>query len=177
MGRKGTKMKFELNGISLELDKETVENMLKKFDVPVSRRFKPNIGDVYWTMTNREDNDDKYIVYRYDGDKFDLTNISRGNCYRSKQDAEKADEIQIKIVKLNDMIDEFNGDWVPDWAETSQRKYELVYSHSRKEPKTVSYLAYQSYPLVKHIKSDVNTLPTEIKNLFMEISEAVNEQN
>jgi len=31
-------MKFELNGISLELDKETVENMLKKFDVPVSRR-------------------------------------------------------------------------------------------------------------------------------------------
>lgn len=170
-------MKFELNGVSIELNRQTVEGMLKKFDVPVSGRFKPNMGDVYWTMINTVSTDNKYDDYKYDNDGFDFTNISRGNCYRSKQDAEKADEIQIKIVKLNDMIDDFNGDWVPDWAETSQRKYELVYSHSRKEPKTVSYLAYQSYPLVKHIKSDVNTLPTEIKNLFMEISEAVNEQN
>ena len=167
-------MKFELNGVLLDLDKETVEGMLKKFDQFASSRFVPNYGDRYWAISNSIGDDDRYIDCLHDNDGFDLTNIARNNCYRSEEDAEKADNLQIKIVKLNDMIDEFNGDWVPDWAETSQRKYELVYSHSRKEPKTVSYLAYQSYPLVKHIKSDVNTLPTEIKNLFMEISEAIN---
>lgn len=167
-------MKFELNGVSLDLTKETVQSMLKKFDIPNNRRFKPNIGDVYWTMINTVSTDKKYDDYEYDNDRIDLTNIAHGNCYRTEEDVKKADDLQIKIVKLNDMIDDFNGDWVADWTDETQKKYELVYNHNRKEIDTAIVHTQQSYLLVKYIKNGINTLPAEIKNLLTEISEAIN---
>jgi hypothetical protein len=163
-------MKFELNGVQLDLDKETVQGMLKKFDAPASRRFKPEIGDNYWRLSGSG----VCNMEKHGGEDYDLGCIARGNCYRTRQDAIKADDLQRKIVKLNDMIDDFNGDWVADWTDETQKKYELVYNHNRKEIDTAIAHTQQGYLLVKYVKSGIDTLPTEIKNLFTEISEAIN---
>lgn len=98
-------MKFELNGVSLDLTKETVQSMLKKFDIPNNRRFKPEIGDNYWYI----DNSGRKNNTPHDMHRFDLARIARNNCYRSEEEAEKADQIKelgLRAVKLRPNVGE-----------------------------------------------------------------------
>ena len=63
----------------------------------------------------------------------DLTIIAH-NCYKSREDAEKAEAYLCALRELMAIARHLSGDWVPDWSNDAELKYCIYYNHDGSDP-------------------------------------------
>lgn len=117
--------KIKINNIEISVEEfkrlaKENEALLKEPDVK-GRYFFPKVGDVYWFINSWEG-----IKYNFNDSVFDKENISAGNCYRTKEEAELALKKQQAIVRCWKWQQE-NAYFEPDWVDNHQRKYFYKY--------------------------------------------------
>lgn len=116
--------------ISYLLEKGYVQEIKK----PRNNKFIPRFRERYYYVNNAS-----LEVFDEINTKasFDLNHIRVGNCYKTKEEAQKALDRLILLVEIREFADEYNGDWVPDWApdwrNTGQLKYHLAYNGHNEE--------------------------------------------
>lgn len=124
--------KIKINNIEISVEEfkrlaKENEALLKEPEVK-GRYFFPNVGEEYWGINSlgfvfNEKNDD---------DTTDKHNISIGNCYHTKEEAELALKKQQAIVRCWKWQQE-NAPFEPDWNNHSQDKYYYLFDHERNE--------------------------------------------
>ena len=106
-----TTLKDILQNIRTEADKALAD--LEKPEQAVDpHRFVPEYSEDYFYITDTGEIEQD-ANSNYSEDKY---RILTGNCYRTKEQAEKALEIINRIGELR-------GDWLPDWGDELQRKH------------------------------------------------------
>lgn len=93
---------------------------------PLSHFFKPGIDEEYWYISGGEVFDTNNTTGR------DAREISIGNCYRTREEAQLALDKQQALVRLWDWADE-NCYFRPDWENEEQRKYFVYYDYDMHE--------------------------------------------
>lgn len=121
-------------------DVDKLEQNLKSGSDPY--RFVPKVGEDYWFVDHHGGLD----WYGNENDDTDKHLILTGNCYRTKEQAEKALEIINRIGELR-------GDWLPDWGD---KKYK--------------YFPYKKIPEHKWYVGNSNS--TESGELYMPTKQA-----
>lgn len=56
-----------------------------------------------------------------------------GLAFKTKEEAEQHDKERILLFKLHKWAEEHNGDWTPNWNETSKAKYCVEYNNYSRE--------------------------------------------
>ncbi len=79
--------------------------------------FENSAGEILVEMFYPESPVDKYRL---------LT----GNCYRTKRDLINEQNRKVLKAKILKMLKEKNGDWIPDYEDAAQDKFELHWSHT-----------------------------------------------
>lgn len=85
--------------------------------------------------------------------------IATGNCYKTKEEAEKAREILLATQRLKVEIARLNEGWKPNWEDKDERKYYLVYDWLGEEVDAKYYPEYDlskeelSWNFCRHYKS------------------------
>lgn len=87
----------------------------------------------------------------YDGDDKRLYNI--GLYFDTKKEAEQFLKEQTLIKKIKCWAKEQQGDWKPDWSDTSQRKYYIEIDHFSKETKYDWYWDHDQLSKLPYFKS------------------------
>lgn len=108
-------MQRELDALKVEINKPEGKG-----------RFIPEIGESYYISAYGA----AYEIMNND-DRADKLFIPQGNCYRTEEEAQHALDRRITITAVNDMIDEENDGWVPDWSDFSEGKCILAYSRGK----------------------------------------------
>lgn len=87
--------------------------------------WKPEIGESYYYLING------YCLFmcKWDGNGGDELMYAVGNCYRTKEDAQRAADVTKATVRVNRRIEELNGGWVADWKNDNQKKWFLEYDY------------------------------------------------
>ena len=99
-------MNVNINGVSITLTQEQLEQIAKQ-TAKKPAVFKPKIGETYWYITMiGEVSDDKW-----DECSVDEFRLSAGLIYRTKEEAEKAKDIQFAKTRLKNAIAEANEGW------------------------------------------------------------------
>lgn len=111
-------------------DCEVNEEMVKKSIIERKGRWKPEIGEEYWCIS-----DDVYThcktwaPFRLHQRRYDL-----GNCFKTQKEAEFAREKHKVLVELQDYADLYNEREI-DWRdlESDIEKYYLTYDYNGEE--------------------------------------------
>lgn len=85
--------------------------------------WKPKMHQEYWLIT------DGGVLSKtvwLDG-ILDNVRYTNGNCYRTKEDCEQAERVQIARTTIKR-----SSDFVPDWSDANQEKWYVAYDHSEK---------------------------------------------
>lgn len=103
--------------------------------------------------------------------KLDKKTREIGNAYLSEEEAKKARDKKIAIVKVNRNIDELNWKREPDWSHTEQKKYNIHYTNSDwftvetfrsiKHPMQINYI--NSFQNAKKI---IDKMEDELRTIF-----------
>jgi hypothetical protein len=110
----------------LALLQAEVDKLKSIIDKPCSKVWEPSKKDLGYIVVG---NGDIQASANMDVSKvfFEL-----GNCYPSKELAEKAIAKQKALVRVTNKLRELEGDWEPNWKNSSQGKYTIIFHHSRK---------------------------------------------
>ena len=113
-------------------------------------RFIPEDGGKYWSVYG--DGTIQGDTF-YTTSTFDARCLTRGNCYRTEEDAQRAVDKQRLLVEIQDFADEYNGDWVADWGDREQWKRSFFYD-CVEECWEVVYVQYSFYYAEIYFKDD-----------------------
>ena len=81
----------------------------------------PQDGDVYWFVT-----DSGGIEWlRFVVDNVDKYKLARNLCFNTKEEATTYRDNDNLYVEIRQALKDANGDWVADWSDGEQRKYEI----------------------------------------------------
>lgn len=149
------------NGKRKKLIFDTFEEYKKSFQPKKLGRFIPEFQEKYWYIHTDGDT----ISFQNDGHNVDKYNISTGNCYRTRKEAQEALEKQKALVQLNDLIDEANGDWVADWSILTQPRYSPHYDYKNKKITLLSWNFLKGNTHINPIK-DTDLWTDEMARLF-----------
>lgn len=106
-------------------------------EVKETDSFVPELYQGYWRLESSVvDSNGSVTKYTYDGSQFDKWNITTGNCYRTKEEAEHAKEVILFKAEYFKFIREENEKvgWVCDWSDPDQDKYYSSWVHDANEP-------------------------------------------
>ena len=111
-------------------------------------RWKPEHGEEYWYISSTKP---KYTTF-FANNVYDEKAVATGNCYQTKELAQKAFDRQLAIVRVNDRIDELNDGWEMVW-DLRAMAYTIVYSNSRKEFETDDFICYSIPSVIKYLST------------------------
>ena len=114
--KKITHLEIELTKV-----KEIAEAMKKRVDG--GGVFQPEDGEEYWFISDAGGTFDSQWVDWVDT-RIDEGRYAIGNCYSTRQSAEDA----VRVLKLVQKARESQGDFVPDWEDSTQPKYLLSFN-------------------------------------------------
>ena len=121
---------------------------VEKYEEVQSGRFKPKMGERFWT------NDFIAISPHWClwGDSsYDKAKLSLGLCFRTEEECQAYINYQQVVVRVNDKIDELNKGWVADWGDGSEYKWSIFYDGDYGSEATSSF----NHPTILHkMKSD-----------------------
>jgi len=80
--------------------------------------------------------------------------VASGNCYQTKELAQKAFERQLAIVRVNNRIDELNDEWEMEWNGCGGGRI-IFYAHDSERFDTIWFDSYQCCTIVNLCKTDV----------------------
>jgi len=103
--------------------KEVREEMEKPKQVSVRRRA--DVGHRYWTLSDLG----RVINSLEKGDSTDDRRFDIGNYYITFEVAKKARDRQLAYVRIVDALREAEGDWVVDWGDDTQWKFNPTFCH------------------------------------------------
>ena len=88
-------------------------------------RWKPDAGDYLYA-----DNGFGTIRgYYWDGNRGSKSMYLLGNVYKTEEEAQYEVDRRKAIVAVNDIIDELNDGWEPDWSDPRELKYFATYGY------------------------------------------------
>lgn len=122
--------------------KARLASMEAELAKPKSKRFAPEYGQDYWYIGS----DGSYYATRWDNDKVDNLRLACGNCYETKEAAQKATDKQFATVRVLNKLRELEGDWVADWNDSSQEKYTICFDYGNKIFRTYFWWSNQWSP-------------------------------
>ena len=111
-------MNIDINGVSITLTQDQLEQIAQQ-TAKKSTIYIPEIDQKYWCI----DLNGFIIEYCWVGNKFDKAVLDYGNVYKTREEAEKARDIQLAKVRLRNAIAEANGNWIPDWNDEQLTKF------------------------------------------------------
>lgn len=127
-----------------------------------------------------EDIDDYYFTDKY-GDSYILNGFStefvyshylRGLAFKTKEEAKRYDKERVLLFKLHKWAEEHNGDWTPNWNETSKAKYCVEYNNYSGEFIVDYYSGIFTFSKLPYFKSKeiaeqfIEEFGDEIKEVF-----------
>ena len=114
-----TELQKKITHLEIELTevKEMAVAMKKRADGGV---FKPDGGEKYWCISGAGG------VYEgwWNNHQVDHNRYAIGNCFPTEQSAKDA----VRVLKLTQKARESQGDFVPDWEDSTQNKYLLSFN-------------------------------------------------
>ena len=143
-----TELQKKITHLETELTevKEKVEEL--KNSIADGGVFKPEDGEEYWFISDAGGTFDSQWVDWVDT-RIDEGRYAIGNCYSTRQSAEDA----VRALKLIQKARESQGDFVPDWEDSTQHKYTLHFENNgiwvgsnflRNLTPTLGYWGYES---------------------------------
>lgn len=103
----------------LEAELAEVKEMAVAMKKKVDGVFKPEYGEDYWYISA----EGTTFVDNWGGDSIECAQYAIGNCFPTEQAAEDA----VRVLKLIQKARESQGEFVPDWEDTTQYKYRLYF--------------------------------------------------
>lgn len=111
----------------------------------------PNDGEkIYYISYHSGEVKEWDFDISYEADKY-LYDI--GLYFDSKEEAEQFKREQTLIKKVKCWAKEQQGDWKPDWSDTSQRKYYIEIDHFSKKTKYYYYWEHNQLSKLPYFKS------------------------
>lgn len=117
-------IKLNLENLSEE-EREQLMKLVEKANKPKAGRWKPETYNTYWFISLLTASGISRSSWR--GDSFDNARFSVGTVFKTEKDAKFALEKRKVEVELQDIADELNDGWKPDWTNGEQDKYFLYY--------------------------------------------------
>ena len=115
----------------------------------------PLRGDKYYSITGLGDIISTINCHR----NRDNYRVKVGNCFRTKEEAEKARGISNLNIKIRQALKEANGDWVEDYRNISQVKWSVhSYNHIMKRAN-----------VDLHDIFEINKYPAKTKQIFLDL--------
>ena len=111
-----------IDGVQIPTDK-LIEAGWKAPEVKKSVVWKPEIGERFYYI-----NLFGIVTFGRWVDEY-INMFDMGNCYRTREEAQRALDVIKATVRVNRRIEELNDGWVPDWKNAYQNKFILVYMH------------------------------------------------
>lgn len=102
---------------------QDINNFNEWFEEIEEMEWRPKMYQEYWYVTNYGTTSNTH--WHDEGVDHDRYNI--GNCYRTKEDCEYAQRVQIAQTKIKR-----SSDFVPDWNDKKQEKWCVVYDYQKK---------------------------------------------
>jgi hypothetical protein len=121
-------MKLTLNNTIIELSEEQVKEIQAQLQAEKeSKFFVPKFGERYWYLSvigiNNYENLNCFL---------DKNILVRQEVYRTKEEAEKADEKRLALMRIKRYIVDKGYEFTPDWGDERQDKYFIFYDYSDK---------------------------------------------
>lgn len=118
-----TKQELEAQAAKLQAELDAMKSKIAQMDQPKGR-WVPRDGDMYYTsaygfVTQSQFGIDSFI---------EKGHLSIGNCFRTKEEAER----HIEKLKVIEELKSLAGYWKPDWVNWNQRKYYIRYNSMEK---------------------------------------------
>ena len=127
-------------------------------------------GDYYWYL-----NDDGMITTRYwDKDIFDRIHYKQGLLFHTKEEAEKECDRRMLLTRFRQFRDKCNGDWKPDFKDSSKDKYIIYYDYEFREFYCSNlggedeFHLFGYFKIRKDCERAIELFGDEIKKLFVE---------
>lgn len=145
--------KIKINNIEISVEEfkrlaKENEALLKEPEVK-GRYFFPKVGETYWYATSLGE----VCKTQYLGVDGDDHIVSRGNCYRTKEEAELALKKQQAIVRCWKWQQE-NAPFEPDWEDEFECKNYCGFDHDIGELYTVDNESLQSQFTLPYFESE-----------------------
>jgi hypothetical protein len=120
----------ELEGRTLRLDMLISSHILATSTVKIEQHkpkgmFEPAYRADYWVV----DGCGEAAKAHYSKDDFDNQRVAFGNCFRTKEAAEKAARVLRPIYRQLAWLAEHDDGWVADWDDRFQDKYAVYFDH------------------------------------------------
>ena len=96
----------------------------------------------------------------FESDRYDDGCVAMGNCYKTEEEAQYEVNRRKAIVEVNDIIEELNDGWEPDWNNFKESKHLLSYRY--RDENIFSYDCKQGSPASELLFSR-NNCDEEIK--------------
>ena len=105
-------------------DESKIKEVLDFLGYEEDGKFVPKNGDTYWaiTMVGMVD------YYSWFDGRFDNCQLSSGNCYQTKEEAEQALDFQTRKANLIKEIEDSSD--IIDWGDGQQYKYYFSYKYA-----------------------------------------------
>lgn len=111
------------NGEEVQISDESYEALQKAVQELKRSRFVPKAGE--WCFYIAVNGD--ILTETWNNDAFDMDLLKMGNCYRTREEAIYERDRRKAIVELWDIADELNDGWVPDWRNSCQGGYHIIW--------------------------------------------------
>lgn len=112
----------------IEISDESFEAFKQQF-LPKDKRWVPEYGEKYWYVNNVGNEDWRY----YKNDVIDNFRINTGNCFKTREEAEKHQDKLFAIAEVTAYMYENDLVLEPDWSDKKQRKYYIYYYNEYKK--------------------------------------------
>lgn len=127
--KRSTTMNISTNGVTITLTQEQLEQIAEQTTKkPVV--FSPKADEIYWCV----DLDGSIMEYHWNDCRTGKNILAYGNIYKTKEEAEKAKDIQFAKVRLRNAIAEANQGWKPDWNNGNLAKFYFVFDKTEEQP-------------------------------------------
>lgn len=123
-----TEIKLNLDNLS---DEEIARffALIERANKPKLGKRKPNVNDGYYYICS----DGKINFCYWFNDADDKRRFALGNVFKTEEEAKFAVEKRKVEVLLQDIADELNDGWVPDWSDVKMKKHFIAYSRLAKD--------------------------------------------
>jgi len=142
------KTTIQINGkdVEIELTPEQVAAIQAKTETKTL--WKPKEVERYYYLEAEGGIEDTLFVY---GNISDNRRRSIGNCYQTREEAQKVYDHKIAEQKLKEIIFEANDGWTPDWN-SGKLKYMFYYDTASRKVYISNCYQFRHYPNWMYIK-------------------------
>jgi hypothetical protein len=115
-------MRFIIKNKEIELTAEEVAEIVKQSkETKQSLYFVPKMGEVYFVL-----NAACFYSSIWKNDNIDNGFLARAEIYRTKEEAQKADEKRLALGRIRKYIHENGLEFVPNWKNENEDKYQII---------------------------------------------------